>query len=370
MGAAQKSTHLRVRRLPPADLGDGRDDLHASKLPLTVWFWAAYLMATHSNGISALQLQKQLGIGSYRSAWLLAHKLRATMVDPERNPLSGLVEIDEASLPFRTKDDPPTGGQGRSHDGKMLIVGAIELGDGNIPGRLRLAEISSYGAADLGHFVETAADPDAIAKTDGWSGYAAVPADRPMSMSSGRPPLPRPAVDPPSLLQQRSEASTKICRPSRRRRKTRQVEPLTLYRTGAMCISGKTDFVEAHPERVAERISDHQDKENQYRQREQQRELKVRQLGGALPSPHFSPWSWSARPCPADRKSRRRTTPSSRPPARQHYSPYFLFRSTICSLIASIVSTISPSSCRYSCSVSLSQLLNSSAQTTLQMPLG
>ena len=152
--------------------------LHASKLPLTVWFWAAYLMATHSNGISALQLQKQLGIGSYRSAWLLAHKLRASMVDPERNPLSDLVEIDEASLPFRTKDDPPTGGQGRSHDGKMLIVGAIELGDGNIPGRLRLAEISSYGAADLGHFVETAADPDAIAKTDGWSGYAAVPADR------------------------------------------------------------------------------------------------------------------------------------------------------------------------------------------------
>ena len=92
--------------------------LHASKLPLTVWFWAAYLMATHSNGISALQLQKQLGIGSYRSAWLLAHKLRASMVDPERNSLSGLVEIDEASLPFRTKDDPPTGGQGRSHDGQ------------------------------------------------------------------------------------------------------------------------------------------------------------------------------------------------------------------------------------------------------------
>ena len=173
--------------------------LHASKLPLTVWFWAAYLMATHSNGISALQLQKQL----YRllpRAWLLAHKLRASMVDPERNPLSGLVEIDEASLPFRTKDDPPTGGQGRSHDGKMLIVGAIELGDGNIPGRLRLAEISSYGAADLGHFVETAADPDAIAKTDGWSGYAAVPAEQcPCRREDRRSP--RPAVDPPNLLQ-------------------------------------------------------------------------------------------------------------------------------------------------------------------------
>ena len=63
--------------------------LHASKLPLTVWFWAAYLMATHSNGISALQLQKQLGIGSYRSAWLLAHKLRASMSRPRAQPVVG-----------------------------------------------------------------------------------------------------------------------------------------------------------------------------------------------------------------------------------------------------------------------------------------
>ena len=163
--------------------------LHGSKLPLTVWFWAVYLMATHSNGISALQLQKQLGIGSYRSAWLLAHKLRTAMVDPVRNPLSGLVEIDEASLPFRTRNDPPAGGQGRSHDGKMLIVGAIELGDGNTPGRLRLAELSSYGAADLGRFVETAADPDAVAKTDGWSGYVSVPQTATKCMSSARPPL-------------------------------------------------------------------------------------------------------------------------------------------------------------------------------------
>ena len=152
--------------------------MHASKLALTVWFWAAYLMATHSNGISALQLQKQLGIGSYRSAWLLTHKLRQAMVEPERNPLSGLVEIDEASLPFRTKSDPPGAARGRSHDGKMLIVGAIELGDGTTPGRLRLAEISSYDAADLSHFVETAAALDATVKTDGWPGYASIPVER------------------------------------------------------------------------------------------------------------------------------------------------------------------------------------------------
>ena len=49
--------------------------MHATKLPLTTWFWAAFLMATHSNGISALQLQSQLGLGSYRTAWMLCAKL-------------------------------------------------------------------------------------------------------------------------------------------------------------------------------------------------------------------------------------------------------------------------------------------------------
>ena len=148
---------------------------HGSKLALTVWFWAAYLMATHSNGISALQLQKQLGIGSYRSAWLLAAKLRRAMVDPHRNPLSGLVEVDETSVPFRTRNDPPTGGAGRSHDGKLLIVGAVEVGDGDRPGRLRLARIASWGAADLNPFIDANIATTGTAKTDGWAGYARIP---------------------------------------------------------------------------------------------------------------------------------------------------------------------------------------------------
>ena len=60
--------------------------MHRSKLPLTVWFWAAHLMATHSNGMSAVQLEAQLGI-TYKTAWLLAQKLRRSMIDPQREPL-------------------------------------------------------------------------------------------------------------------------------------------------------------------------------------------------------------------------------------------------------------------------------------------
>jgi predicted RNA-binding Zn-ribbon protein involved in translation (DUF1610 family) len=117
--------------------------MHASKLPLTIWFWAAFLMATHSNGISALQLQNQLGLGSYRTAWMLCAKLRRAMVNPEREPLGGLVEADETMIPFRTKSDPIVVPAGRSGVGKMLVAGAVEI-DGGRPRRARLNVIKGF----------------------------------------------------------------------------------------------------------------------------------------------------------------------------------------------------------------------------------
>jgi transposase-like zinc ribbon protein len=95
--------------------------MHHSKLPLTTWFWAAYLMAPHSNGISALQRQRQLALGSDKTAWLLCAKLRRSMMAPGRSPLAGLVEVDETEIACRGKNDPLTGGGGRSHQGKMLV---------------------------------------------------------------------------------------------------------------------------------------------------------------------------------------------------------------------------------------------------------
>jgi predicted RNA-binding Zn-ribbon protein involved in translation (DUF1610 family) len=148
--------------------------MHNSKLPLTVWFWAAYLMATHSNGISARQLQFQLGLGSYRSAWLLCAKLRRGMVARERSPLAGLVEVDETEIVCRSKHDPLTGGGGRSHQGKLLVIGAVEVADGR-PGRLRLAAVSDFSADSLHPFIVRNLAPGAIAKTDGWSGYPGAP---------------------------------------------------------------------------------------------------------------------------------------------------------------------------------------------------
>src|SRR6201987_1976424 len=98
--------------------------MHRSKLPLTVWFWAAHLMATHSNGMSAVQVAAQLGI-TYKTAWLLAQKLRRSMIDPQRAPLEGVVEVDQTEISFRTDNsffDPVK-------SGKILIAGAVEVID-------------------------------------------------------------------------------------------------------------------------------------------------------------------------------------------------------------------------------------------------
>jgi len=72
--------------------------MHRSKLPLRIWFEAIHLMTCHSNGISAEQAQAQLGLGSYKTAWLLLHKLRRAMLNPDRTLLQALVEVDVEML--------------------------------------------------------------------------------------------------------------------------------------------------------------------------------------------------------------------------------------------------------------------------------
>src|SRR5512143_345053 len=145
--------------------------LHRSHLSLELWFLAAWLVATHKNGISARQLWRQLGWGSYKTAWLLLQKLRRAMVDPEREPLAGLVEVDETSIPFRGKDEPVAAKLGRSHEGRLLIAGAVEI-KGRSPGRARLAVIEDYSGDSLGGFVAAAIAGGGTVVSDGWSGYA------------------------------------------------------------------------------------------------------------------------------------------------------------------------------------------------------
>jgi len=78
--------------------------MHGTRTPLRLWFWAAYLVATHTPGISAVQLQRQLGISRYETAWLILHKLRRAMVAPERELLKAEVEVDETLIGGRDSE--------------------------------------------------------------------------------------------------------------------------------------------------------------------------------------------------------------------------------------------------------------------------
>src|ERR1700751_834739 len=158
--------------------------MHASKLPLTIWFWAAFLMATHSNGIPALRRKSQLARGSYRTAWMLCAKLRRAMVNPEREPLRGIVEADETLIRFRTKNDPIVVPAGRSAVGKMLVAGAIEI-DGGQPRRARLKVIEGFGKQEIHAFVFGAVARQTQLVTDDWASYQDIPGVRHNAMTLG-----------------------------------------------------------------------------------------------------------------------------------------------------------------------------------------
>jgi transposase-like protein len=144
--------------------------LHRSKLPLRTWFEAIRLLTSHSNGISAEQAQAQFGIGSYKTAWLLLHKLRRAMVSPDRGLLQSLVEVDETEIPFRSKHDPIKA-HGIANVGKLLIIGAVELSEEGHPRRVRLEPLTDRSGESVRSFVERVVERGATVVSDGLAGY-------------------------------------------------------------------------------------------------------------------------------------------------------------------------------------------------------
>ena len=116
-----------------------------TKTGLAKWFLAIYLVTSSKGGISAMELKRQMGFGSYQTAWSWLHKIRRAMVRPERTPLAARVEADETYV-----GGPRPGKPGRGAGGKVKVAGAVESGRGQAPGRrlgrLRLAVVPDVSA--------------------------------------------------------------------------------------------------------------------------------------------------------------------------------------------------------------------------------
>jgi hypothetical protein len=140
--------------------------LHGTRTSLRAWFWAAYLVATHHPGISAKQLQRQLALSRYETAWLILQKLRRAMVAPEREPLKRAIEVDEFYL--GGEEEGLSGGRARGK--KALVAVAIEIrGAGS--GRVRLGVLKDASAESLGAFVQATTARGTVVHTDGWPAY-------------------------------------------------------------------------------------------------------------------------------------------------------------------------------------------------------
>ena len=128
--------------------------LEKTRKPFKVWFRAVFEISTRRTGISAKDLQRIMGFGSYETAWTWLHKLRAAMVPSDSEPLGPFVQADEAFV----------GGKGGPY--KELVLVAAEAN-----GRVRLAHADNNDSDTLKDFANGQIAKDAKVVSDGHAGY-------------------------------------------------------------------------------------------------------------------------------------------------------------------------------------------------------
>ncbi len=156
--------------------------MHGTHLPLRKWFMATYLMATHSNSISALQLQPKIAV-TYKTAWLVLHKLRRAMVNPDRTPLQGDVEADETFMPWVSKEEGTSG--------ELIVIAALERDGEHKSRRIRMKRIEGVSKSDIHPFIIENTASDCRLHTDSAGGYLDVPREHyPVNLSARTSDLP------------------------------------------------------------------------------------------------------------------------------------------------------------------------------------
>jgi len=129
------------------------------------WFRVIHLMLTAKKGISALQVQRQLGFGSYRTAWYMCHRIRAGLANEEFRKLMGIVEVDETGIGGDDSNRHKDKKKGKK--GKIIVIGAIER-KGNVVARV-ITRCDHYDMENFVHMV--CGDKVSLVATDEHLGY-------------------------------------------------------------------------------------------------------------------------------------------------------------------------------------------------------
>ena len=153
-----------------------------TRTPLRTWLAAVWYVTNQKNGVSALGLQRVLGLGSYETAWSMLHRLRRAMVRPDREPLHGIVEIDETFLSGPRRDTGRGTRRGRARiartqhkvkDDKLqaIVAIAVEMHQPKGFGRIRLRQIIDKSEKSLLPFVCDEVESGSTVHTDGSFAY-------------------------------------------------------------------------------------------------------------------------------------------------------------------------------------------------------
>jgi transposase-like protein len=118
--------------------------------------------------MSALGLQRVLGLGSYKTAWAMLHKLRRAMVRPGRDRLRGIVEVDET---YWGGEEEGVCGRGAVEKALIAVAAEAAPGRGKAIGRIRLRHVPDVSRATLHEFIAQAVEPGSTVVTDGLQSY-------------------------------------------------------------------------------------------------------------------------------------------------------------------------------------------------------
>jgi hypothetical protein len=143
-----------------------------SNLPLTTWFLAIYWISQAKTGLSALALKRLLGV-SYRTAWLVHHKLMQAMAEREdRYQLSGDVQVDDAYL----GGEKPGGKAGRGSENKVPFVAAIALDEAGHPSRIKLTPVAAFTLVAIKEWATECLVAGSVVRSDGLACFGGVSA--------------------------------------------------------------------------------------------------------------------------------------------------------------------------------------------------
>lgn len=157
-----------------------------SKLPYQYWLYTIYLMAMTKKGVSAAEVQRQLGHNRYEPIWAMMHKIRAIMgLRDDKYELDGVVELDDAFFKTHSddsSDEPTKRGRGSQEQSKVLVMAKIDPKRGR-PRKhkkpsafryVRMVVITNSSATTMNDTLSAYATPDVTIKSDGWRGFSRI----------------------------------------------------------------------------------------------------------------------------------------------------------------------------------------------------